>query len=93
MKRIVIEGNKIMAASGDMVIRCDQTDAAIILSQTGKRYLRHIRKMLHIITDDAMSALKDDSIAAMMGMALYPNDASAIEELERKARGEMNRLR
>lgn len=95
MKRIVIEGNKIMAASGDMVIRCDQTDAAIILSQTGKRYLRHIRRMLHIIVNDALPALKDDNrgIAVMMGMALYPNDASTIEELERKAKGEMNKLR
>ena len=95
MKRIVIEGNKIMTTGSDMVIRCGQTDAAIILSQTGKRYLRHVRRMLHIIVDDAIPALKDDnrSIAAMMGMALYPHDASTIEELERKATGEMNKLR
>jgi PAS domain S-box-containing protein len=94
MKRIVIEGNKIMTTSSDMVIRCGQTEVAIILSQTGKRYLRHIRRMLHIIVDDAMLALKDDSrsVAAMMGMALYPNDALTVEELERKATDEMNKL-
>jgi hypothetical protein len=51
--------------------------------------------MLHIIVDDAMLVLKDDSrsVAVMMGMALYPNDASTIEELERKATSEMNKLR
>lgn len=95
MKRIVIEGNRIMTTSSDMVIRCGPADAAIILSQTGKRYLRHIRRMLHSIVNDAMAVLKEDGrgVAAMMGMAVYPNDASTIDELERTATSEMNRLR
>jgi signal transduction histidine kinase len=94
MKRIVIDGNQIMTTSSDMIIRCGQADAAVILSQTGKRYLWRIRQKLRAIVDDAMLTLKDDSqsVVAMMGMALYPNDASTVEELERKATSEMNKL-
>jgi hypothetical protein len=94
MKYIVSESNKLMTSSSDMIIRRNEVEAAIILSQTGKRYLMHIKRMLHTIVYDAMMNFRCDyrCIVPMLGVALYPNDASTVEAIEKKATSELNKL-
>jgi signal transduction histidine kinase len=93
MKRLLHMGEEIATASGDLIIRRGELETVIILSQTGKRYLAHVKRRLHnAIGDTLMEGRCYDSVVPMVGIALYPNDASTVEELEHKVTTELNRL-
>jgi anti-sigma regulatory factor (Ser/Thr protein kinase) len=94
MKQIMLVGDELTMASSDLVIRKGELEAVLVISQTGKRYLGYVRKKLR---DAIFDVLKDypfncDPILPMLGIAIYPSDAAAVEEIEKIAASEMNRI-
>ena len=94
MRQIMCEIDKISQTSGDLAVQSGDIEAVIVLSQTGKRYLMHIKRTLQTIVCNAMKNhnCDFDAVVPMASVTLFPNDASTVEALKNKAMSELNRL-
>jgi signal transduction histidine kinase len=94
MHKIVLAGDEIATGTSDLIVRTQEREAVLVLSQTGKRYLIHVKRRLRNAVYDGLADynFNHDSILPMIGIAIYPNDASTVEALEMTAFKELNRL-
>jgi signal transduction histidine kinase len=94
MNKIVHTADEIAAGNGELIVRLENCRAAIVLGQTGKRYIAHIKKKLRNIIDDALleHGCSYDSVLPMVGTAVFPNDAANVELLKNKAATQVNKL-
>ncbi|MDO8302254.1 MAG: ATP-binding protein [Sedimentisphaerales bacterium] len=93
MRQLLHAGEEMATANGDLVVRRGELEAVIILNQVGSRYLTHVKQRLHnAIVDVLMEKRCYDVVVPVAGIAVYPNDAATVEDLERKATSELKSL-
>ena len=94
MKEILAIAGQEAKTSDDLVMRTGEMEMVMVLGQTGKRYLKLLKYRLSKIISDALenSYCNDGSIMPMLGMSLFPNDSSNIEELVQKASTDVCRI-
>lgn len=101
IKGILAAGSNIVSMSDDLVIHSAESEVVFVLSQTGKRYLKSIRRQIRGIIETCLKNngwkrwRKDEmteKLLPMLGIAFYPNDCSDVRELAEIARGRTNKL-
>jgi signal transduction histidine kinase len=94
MREMIRHLGRIAVMNRDMVVRTADNEIMLIIARAGKYFIRQLKTKIKDVTEEILSRsdLNCGGIVPMLGVALYPDDGRTLEEIEKKARIQVNRL-
>jgi signal transduction histidine kinase len=90
---ILTECDHLMVNNDDMVIQTGDFEVIFIVRERQRGHIEAITQKIHKIVDNRLRKNCGEApIVPMFGMAFYPGDLERVDELERLARGNMEKM-